>query len=325
MALFRAAETVRPASQRLFADSFAEHFLRPGLRRAVWLARRPVLASFLNRYADHRLPEARTSAIARTRIIDDILGEDLEASGLRQVVILGAGFDCRAYRLAGLQRATVFEVDHPATLATKLAVLRRLLPKIPDHVRHVEIDFNRQRLPDGLAQAGFQPARPTIFLWEGVTNYLSAEAVEAVLRYVASCGPGSKIIFTYVHSGALDGSVYFEGAERLLRDVAKTDEPWTFGLAPADLTEFLSKTGLVLDRDLSANEYRSLYFGAAAQQMKGYEFYHVAAAHAGERTEPGTPGPIGSRNVYAPSYFRRRGRMRDTSRLNALPQTQRRG
>jgi hypothetical protein len=54
MALFRAAETVRPASQRLFADSFAEHFLRPGLRRAVWLARRPALASFLNRYADQR-------------------------------------------------------------------------------------------------------------------------------------------------------------------------------------------------------------------------------------------------------------------------------
>jgi O-methyltransferase involved in polyketide biosynthesis len=54
MALFRAAETVRPASQRLFADSFAEHFLRPGLRRAVWLARRPALGSFLNRYADQR-------------------------------------------------------------------------------------------------------------------------------------------------------------------------------------------------------------------------------------------------------------------------------
>jgi O-methyltransferase involved in polyketide biosynthesis len=65
MALFRAAETVRPASQRLFADSFAEHFLRPGLRRALWLARRPALASFLNRYAEAQ----RVTGNTETRII----------------------------------------------------------------------------------------------------------------------------------------------------------------------------------------------------------------------------------------------------------------
>jgi methyltransferase (TIGR00027 family) len=277
MAFFRAMESLRPADRRLFADPFAVHFVRPPLRKAVWFSRVPILCAFVNWYADHRLPGARTSAIARTRFIDDALTPLAEE--VTQVVILGAGFDCRAYRLPYLNRTTVFEVDYPDTLASKLACLRDVLPKIPDNVRFVEIDFNRQILPEALRRAGFQSSRPAVFLWEGVTNYLTAEAVDSVLRCVASCSPSSRVIFTYVHSGVLDGSVRFEGATRLLRDVARLDEPWTFGLSPNQVGGFLRERGLCLDRDLSAREYQSQYFGAAAQRMKGYDFYHVAIAH----------------------------------------------
>lgn len=282
MAFFRAIESVRQPDRRLFADSFAVHFVRPSLQRAVWLSRRPILADFVNRCVDHRLPGARTSAIARTRFIDDALHDGLREN-IPQVVILGAGFDCRAYRLPCLKSTRVFEVDHPSTLATKLACLRNVLPTVPNNVHFVEIDFNHQALPETLTQASFQSSQPALFLWEGVTNYLTPEAVDSVLRYVASCSPGSQIIFTYVHSGVLDGSVHFEGAARLLQDVARLDEPWTFGISPDQLTGFVCERGLCLDRDLSAREYRSQYFGAAAQGMKGYDFYHVAIAHV-----PGT-------------------------------------
>src|ERR1700754_1776195 len=101
MAFFRALESVRPQGERLFVDPFAERFVGRGLRRGVWLSRWPWLAGWVNRYADWRLPGARTSAIARTKLIDDAFGDALR-DGIRQVVILGAGFDCRAYRLAGL-------------------------------------------------------------------------------------------------------------------------------------------------------------------------------------------------------------------------------
>jgi methyltransferase (TIGR00027 family) len=277
MAFFRAMESLRPADRRLFADPFAVHFVRPSLRKAVRLSRVPILHVVVNWLADHRAPGARTSAIARTRLIDDALGALSEE--VTQVVILGAGFDCRAYRLPCLNRTTVFEVDHPATLALKLAGLRELLPKIPDNVRFVEIDFNHQTLPEALRRATFQSSRPALFLWEGVTNYLMPEAVDSVLRCVASCSPSSQVIFTYVHSGVLDGSVRFEGVTHLLRDVARLGEPWTFGLSPNQVASFLRERGLCLDRDLSAREYRSRYFGAVAQRMKGYDFYHVAIAH----------------------------------------------
>lgn len=238
----------------------------------------PAIAKLVNWYADRRIPGARTSAIARTRFIDDLLGSAVE-KGVGQVVILGAGFDCRAHRLRYLDRTTIFELDHPDTLGWKKAKLHAVMPKLPDNVRYVKINFMKERLSEELLRAGFECSRPAVFLWEGVTNYLTAATVDAVLRYVASCCPGGQIIFTYVHSGILDGSVRFDGGDRLLRDVARLGERWTFGLSPDQLAEFLRGRGLCLDCDLSAREYRGRYFGAVAKGMKGYEFYHVAVAH----------------------------------------------
>lgn len=280
MALFRALETVRPENRRLFSDPFARGFLRPSLRAAVRLAAFPALAPVLDWWVDRRRPGARTSAIARTRLIDDLLDEAV-AQGAGQAVILGAGFDCRALRLACLGETRLFEVDHPATRAAKAAHLLGL--EYPANARFVEIDFNRQPLFEALAEAGLDAGQPTVFVWEGVTNYLSLEAVEAVLGGVGTFCPGTRIIFTYVDQGVLDGSVPFEDAAEVVRHVARLGEPWTFGLVPRQVEEFLRRWGLRLDSDLSAAEYRRRYFGPAAGGMKGYEFYHVAQAHVAKQ------------------------------------------
>lgn len=278
MAFFRALETARPAKRRLFTDPFARHFLRPSLQRFVRLSQFPILRNFISGYVDRRFHGARTAAIARTIFIDEALRASLKKN-IRQVVILGAGFDCRAYRLPEMSAATVFEVDHPSTHAAKLAGLRKLLTEIPAHVRFVEIDFNRQKLPEVLAQANFHSAQPSVFLWEGVTNYLQADAVDAVLHFVASCHPGTRLIFTYIHSGILDGSASFDGADRMIREVANMGEPWTFGFSPEHLPAILRERGLSLREDLSLSECRDRYYGAAvAARMAGYGFYHVAVA-----------------------------------------------
>lgn len=277
MAFFRAVESTRPVEQRLFDDPFAAHFLRPRLQWAVRLSRVPFFLRFVDWYADRRLPGARTSAIARTRFIDDALRSAL-AAGISQLVILGVGFDCRAYRLPELTSVRVFEVDYPSTLSAKLQSLRTAMPRLPENVSFVSTDFNRNCFAEALHSAGFDASQPVIFLWEGVTNYLSENAVDSVLRCVSGCKAGSKIIFTYVHAGLLDGSVPFYGSARLLRDVARLNEPWTFGLHPCQLGAFLKLRSLELDQDVPAAEYRSRYFGAAAQRMKGYEFYRIAIA-----------------------------------------------
>lgn len=268
MAFFRATESLRPEGQRLFYDPLADCFVRPSLKKALTLSRFPALARLVNWYADRRLPGARTSAIARTKFIDDAFRSALR-EGITQVVILGAGFDCRAYRLAAVATATVFEVDHPATLAAKLSLLRPALSHLPENIRYVEVDFNRQFLPSILLSAGLANTQPAVFLWEGVTNYLATDAVDSVLSFVSSFASGSQLIFTYVDAGLLNGTIYFEGGSRLLRDVAELGEPWTFGLDPAHAAEFLQRHNFSLVCDLSAAQYRAKYFGAAAATNEG--------------------------------------------------------
>jgi methyltransferase (TIGR00027 family) len=286
MALFRALESCRPGGERLFEDPLAVGFLRPRLRLAVLLAQVPLLGRIVPGFIDSRWPGARSSGVARTRLIDDLLAAAL-GDGVDQVVLLGAGFDCRAHRLPGIDRARVFEIDRPVTLRAKQAHLRRRLPRQPDHVVFVEADLETQDLEPALRCAGFSPDTRSFFVWEGVTNYLTAEAVDATLRRIAAvAAPGSRLLFTYVHRGLLDGSIAFPGGHRLSRTLRRIGEPWTFGLDPAEVSGFLVQRGFRLLEDWGAADYRARYLGRGADRLRGYEFYRAALA------EPG-PGRLG--------------------------------
>jgi methyltransferase (TIGR00027 family) len=197
-------------------------------------------------------------------------------------VILGAGFDARAYRLAAMSRTTVFEVDHPSTSAAKRSAVEAALGALPGHVRFVAIDFDTMRLPDAMDAAGFEPARRTIVVWEGVTNYLTEAAVDATLRWCAGLAAGSRVVFTYVDRRVIDVPAEFHGTAKLFATLAAADERWTFGLAPLRVPAFLAERGLVLDEDVGATDYRRRCLGEAAARVRGYEFYHVAVAHVAE-------------------------------------------
>ena len=272
-ALFRALETSRPGG--LFADPLAEAFLSPSLRSVALLARVPPVGSAVRRTIDRRWPGVRTSVVARTRLIDGVVVERTGSVG--QVVVLGAGFDTRPYRLPALAPLPVFEVDHPDTQRRKREVLRRR-GVATDHVRFAPTDFERDDLDRSLATAGHDRSVPTLCLWEGVTNYLDAAAVETGLRWCAGAAPGSTLVFTYVDSAVLVDPGRYVGADRLVATLRRTGEDLTFGMAPDEVPDRLAGLGLALERDLGAAEYRALAFGDDARSMRGHEFYRVAVA-----------------------------------------------
>lgn len=274
MAFFRALESARPASARLFSDPFAACVLPFPARAAVSLARAPLLNFAITAAVDHRWPGARTSGIARTRLIDDWVTAAVEG-GARQVAILGAGFDSRAWRLPALARTRVFELDHPATSQEKH---RRLVAAGFDPSRIVQcaIDFDRETLAGKLAYHGFDRLVRTAVIWEGVTNYLTANAVDAVLLWVRSLHPGSTLAFTYVHSRVLSDMKTFEGSERILAAVTNAGEAWTYGLDPAELSAHLQSRGLSLTEDLGADDYRHRYWPTPNARWHGYAFYRAA-------------------------------------------------
>jgi methyltransferase (TIGR00027 family) len=277
MALFRALETVAPPRDRLFADVYAERFLRPSGRFLVSLARLQPVRRGILRIIDRKWLGARTSAIARTRLADDWLQNALR-NGARQVLILGAGFDMRAYRLPEIGAARVFEVDHPFTQAAKI----RLISRQAGHhavVTHVPVDFNRQTLDAALRGSDFDSNARSIVLWEGVTNYLTEAAVDATLRTIAvSVSPESELFLTYVHRGLLDGTRRFDGGAEILQRVREVGEPWTCGFEPSEMPAYLMTRGFALIEDLSADDYRARYFGDAARSMTGYSFYRAVLA-----------------------------------------------
>jgi methyltransferase (TIGR00027 family) len=230
VALARAIESARPANTRLFADPFAGGFLDPGPRAIAGLCGIPIVGDSILWLADVVTPGARGNTLGRTRFIDDALLAAIHR-GLDQVVILGAGYDCRPYRLAELRGVAVFEVDQPVTQARKRERLGKLVPQVPGHVEFVSIDFNERSLFDGMKGTGFQPGRRNFFIWEGVTEYLSADAVDATFRFVVGVSAsGSALVFTYTDAGLIDGTKEFAGGKRLLNLNRLGGEPYRFGL-----------------------------------------------------------------------------------------------
>ncbi|HEY4239555.1 MAG TPA: SAM-dependent methyltransferase [Kofleriaceae bacterium] len=189
----------------------------------------------------------------RTRVLDDYI-RDFVSHGGAQVVLLGAGFDCRALRLHELAGATVFEVDHPATQHHKRAVLERAGAHSPAQYLAWNFEENPlDDLPGALATAGLDRAAPTITIWEGVTMYLTEPAIDASLRAIAAwSAPRSRLAMTYASRSADGGQ---SAATRVIAAAAaRLGEPWRWSWVPAELPAYLATRGWGLREDLSTAE-----------------------------------------------------------------------
>ncbi len=278
-ALFRALESQRRDGERLFDDPLARAFLTPPLAQVADVARVRAGHRLVVSLIDRRWPGPRTSVVARTRLIDDTIDALLDG-GTDQVVVLGAGYDSRPYRLPALRERRVFEVDHPDTQRHKRAVVERTGAGAGVDVRFVPTDFHLGRLDDAMTAAGFEPGAPTLILWEGTSNYLTGPVVEDTLRWCARAAAGGHLIFTYIHRDALTHPERFTGADRSVRTIGRHGEAWTFGMEPEELPTRLARLGLSLESDVGAADFRELYFGEEARTMRGHEFYRVATARS---------------------------------------------
>jgi methyltransferase (TIGR00027 family) len=275
VALFRALETAR-GRDKVFDDPFAVRFLPGSYRLLARLARVRPLGIRVERLIDSRWPGPRPSAVARTRLIDDLVVDALR-DGARQVLLLGAGYDSRAYRLPGITSVAVFEADHPATQTVKQRLLRGAIhPEKRRHVEFVPVDLlSEADLATGLREHGFRRLEPTVIVWEGVTNYLTAAAVDKTLRGLADLtATGSRLIFTYVDRRVLQGG--FPEADEWHAEVRRMGEPWTFGFDPAALPAYLAERGLRLALDLSTRDAAERYLRGRPDTAA--TFYRVAQA-----------------------------------------------
>ena len=192
--------------------------------------------------------------LARKRRIELAVREAL-ASGIRQVVVVGAGFDTLAARLSQEFPGTLFlELDHPATQAVKRHALSPTL-----NLQFQAVDLGTEALAPAVnASPDFSNTRSSIFIAEGLTMYLGTARVGVLLRSFAElAGPAGRVIFTFMEQGD-DGAICFHGENPVVsRWLQSRREPFLWGSPRNALPAFLETYGLggsvvIDDHDLRA-------------------------------------------------------------------------
>jgi methyltransferase (TIGR00027 family) len=261
-------------------DYLASRFIALGPRLTT-LVKVPALRPLARRAAERMSPGAYYYELARVKHIDGVLSEALD-SQLEQLVILGAGFDTRAYRLADRLHSTrVFELDHPVTAALKQARARKVFGVLPEHVTYVAADLEREDLQEVLSRAGYRSDAKTLFVWSGVSFYLTPEAVDSVLAFVrAHSAPDSSIVFDYHYQGFTDGTRDYYGAAEGRRRVEELGEPCIFGIEEGALATLLQRHGLEPISDLGPAELERRYLIRSDGSLDGRPFGFISIAHA---------------------------------------------
>jgi len=202
----------------------------------------------------------RAGIVARSRYAEDALHAAV-AQGLRQYVVLGAGWDTLALRNPWPGQLEVYEVDRPAMQQVKRARVQALpAPLAAQAPRWVAADLSHQSLSDALASAGFDPCQPACIVWLGVTPYLAPAAVEAVMGDAASMSAGSVLVLDYRVSNHLLAPLERMMAEHSAKAFAAMGEPWLSDYEPEALHAQLQALGWSVQEDLDAAQINTRYF-----------------------------------------------------------------
>jgi methyltransferase (TIGR00027 family) len=290
------------------ARAFGSHDPDPGVRNPDWLAERLLGPDELALIDEHPLRAALTQdyreasrdmqvlgltlmKIIRTRFIDDCLVNAVR-NGAQQVVILGAGFDSRAYRFhEALKGVAVFEVDSAATQDLKKQRVEAVLGGLPTHVAYVQANFNVDTLGTILDKAGCDPSKKTSFTWEGVSMYVAEEGVRQTLRGISSgSAPGSSLVMDFASAKMLEMFKQYPDAPQV-KQFAAWGEPWVFGLPDAVEREFFAELGLDLAQMFSV--YSAETMARYATRKDGTTF----------GITPGMPRPTPPQGAYRPVSF----------------------
>ncbi len=199
-------------------------------------------------------------------------------TGTKQYVILGAGMDTFAFREPEfLSKYRVFEVDHPLTQADKLERIARAGWTAPDNLAFVPVDFTKDSLAERLIAAGFDPSVKSFFSWLGVTYYLSAEAIDAMLSALSSlCADGSTLVFDYPDEN------FFNAPEKRVQNtmmMAKAvGEPMQSAFSYSELEKLLETHGFLIYELLTPNDIQRDVIDRGGADLKAFEHVNYCLA-----------------------------------------------
>ena len=259
----RLIESLAKPSKRIIYDPYAENFvLGAGIIKlmghdlSVWLSKKFV-------------PGLHEHLISRTRFIDDLIKKSISEQ-VEQYVILGAGYDSRAYNLKLPSGLKIFEVDQPEVQEIKISKLPDEIPNA-ENITYVSVDFNHQSLKNQLLNSGFDKSKSTIYTLEGVSQYITREALNSTLSELALLTPNSNATFFMSYVGKLlreDPKACFgmgyskpeRAAKFITNGAAKVGEPWISLYSSKEIEDLLSQNSFTLIENKTLADLNSKYF-----------------------------------------------------------------
>ena len=259
----RLIESLAKPSKRIIYDPYAENFvLGAGIIKlmghnfSVWLSKK-----FVPGFHEH--------LISRTRFIDDLIKKSISEQ-VEQYVILGAGYDSRAYNLKLPSGLKIFEVDQPEVQEIKISKLPDEIPNA-ENITYVSVDFNHQSLKNQLLNSGFDKRKSTIYTLEGVSQYITREALNSTLSELALLTPNSNATFFMSYVSKLlreDPKACFgmgyskpeKAAKFITNGAAKVGEPWISLYSSKEIEDLLSQNSFTLIENKTLADLNYKYF-----------------------------------------------------------------
>ena len=251
-ASFRLMEQYEADDKRLFDDPVVYHLTNSFTR---FLIKYRSIRNLFIKMSEKILPGIFGGQICRTKYIDD---KTIEIKNeVEQILLLGAGLDTRAYRLKGIGHINIFEIDLPNVQETKKRKLKNYLGEFPPNVTFIPIDFNNEKLEDKLNSSPYDITKPTLVIFEAVTQYLNKSAAEYVFKFISSLANNSYFIFTYVIKDVIDRKS--PAYNKIMDWSERKNSPFKYGIDPSEIKSLLAGYNIEMIEDAGTDYYQTNY------------------------------------------------------------------
>lgn len=257
-AFLKAVEAQYKPEERLFEDPYSEQLLQGAFKFMINIMKSRRGLDYMVKVREKSTPGILGGILCRNRYFDDVVNTAI-FEGFDSLVNLGAGYDTRAIRMKGIEKLKVYEIDHPDVIQEKQRRLEKANISVPANLSFVPVDFDHQDLKAEIEKAGFELNSKTLFMMEGVTQYITREAFEGTLRFIVTAAQGSRLAFTYVIQDVFDHPEKYPEHKLLMSQFKMFKLTNMTGYNQSGMDNYLLKFGLKLVEDVGSDYFRTHY------------------------------------------------------------------
>jgi methyltransferase (TIGR00027 family) len=277
LALVRAKESGLKSDERICYDPYAIKFVNPELLQ-IYTKMSPDTMQKMQDSYENQFPGHKNALVARVRFFDDQVKMSI-SKGFTQIVIFGAGYDTRAYRIDGITKVRVFEIDLPVIQDRKKSKIKDIFGSLPNHVTYIPVDLSINPLEKAFIGTAFDYNQKTLYLMEGLILYIPPKQVKELFSSIISLSAqGSGILFDSMDEGIIDGSDLSSYALNLRNQMSRLGEPFAFGIRKGEEEKYMTEVGFKNVRVVTKEEYYKQYFTGVNKSRNVSEIFNFVYA-----------------------------------------------